>query len=313
LTAKPATVWTGPLWALLAAVVWALTMIVLARLVGTITPPTLACIRFAVAALLLGLWLARSNQWPRLAQIAPRDRWLLALAAAGLAANYVFSVKALSHVTAAESSVLSLMNGVLFMGCGVLFLHERLSRWQSVGVALFFAGLGLFLLPRLTGSDFDARFAHGTALVAIASTVWLAYALVQRLVQRRLTSLQVLWLVCCGAALWLLPLVSTAGFDQLGPGGWVALGLSCACTLVAYSAYAQALQHWTVSGATIVTSLQPVLVWWMSVAAAGLGVAGVVVPQVGPLGVAGALLAIAGCALAALGKRAPPALPDSSP
>jgi drug/metabolite transporter (DMT)-like permease len=235
------------------------------------------------------------------------------LAAAALAANYVLSMKSLRHVSPAESSVLSLMNGVLLMGCGVLFLQERLSRLQSAGLLVFGVGQGLFLLPRLAGSAFDARFALGAGLVGISAVAWLGYALVQRVVQQRLSAVQVLWLVCCGAALWLLPLVSTSGFESLDRGGWWALAVSCACTLVAYSAFAQAMQHWTVSGATTVTSLSPVLVWLMSLAAVAAGVAGVTVPQVGPLGIIGAVLAIVGGALAALGQARPAQKPALRP
>jgi drug/metabolite transporter (DMT)-like permease len=130
---------------------------------------------------------------------------------------------------------------------------------------------------------------------------------VQRIVQTRLSSQQVLWLVCCGAALILLPLSSTRGFDQLDAGGLLALLLACLSTVVAYSAFALAMQHWTLSGATVVTSMGPVVVWVMSLVAAAFGVAGVRVPQVGPLGVLGAALAVAGCAFAALG---PPASRD---
>jgi drug/metabolite transporter (DMT)-like permease len=126
-------------------------------------------VRFAVTALLLGLWLLRQGELPRRSDITHRDAALLVLAAAGLAANYVFSVKALNEVTPAECSVLSLMNGVLLLGCGVLFLRERLSRIQVAGLVVFLIGQGLFLLPRLAGSAFDARFALGALLLAAAS------------------------------------------------------------------------------------------------------------------------------------------------
>lgn len=302
----------GPAWALLAAVVWALTMIVMARLVDTLTPPTVACVRLAVTTLLLGAWLSRRGQLPKPADIGRRDRGLLLLAAAGLAANYVLSMQSLSHVTPAESSVLSSMNGMLLMGCGLLFLGERLSRLQAAGLVTFLVGQGLFLLPRLTASTFDRRFALGALLVMLAAFAWLAYALVQRVVQRRLNTLQVLWLVCGGAALVLLPFSSLQGFDRLGAGGWLALAVACLCTLVAYGAFAQAMRHWTVSGATTVTSLSPVLVWLMSLLAAAMGLIGVSVPDVGALAVGGALLAVAGSALAALGRGTPPSGQEAS-
>jgi uncharacterized membrane protein len=69
--------WTGPLWAVLAALAWSGVLIVLARLVGTISPPTLACVRLAAAALVLGLWLAARGQLPRLTALTRRDLMLL--------------------------------------------------------------------------------------------------------------------------------------------------------------------------------------------------------------------------------------------
>jgi drug/metabolite transporter (DMT)-like permease len=294
--------WTGPLWALVAALVWSGVLIVLAHLVGTITPPTLACVRFAFAALVLGVWLAARGQLPKLKALTRREQALLALAALGLAANYVFSMMALSHVTPAEASVLSQMNGMVLLACGVLLLRERLTRVQAIGLAIFAGGLALFLGPRLLGSAFDARFLTGAALVATGAVAWAAYAVVQRVTQNRLSSLQVLWLVCCGSALLLLPLSSSAGFERLGSDGWVALALASASTVVAYGAFALALRHWTLTGTTTVTASTPVLTWLMSWAAAAGGMAGVAVPQVGALGIVGALLVTAGCIVTALGQ-----------
>jgi drug/metabolite transporter (DMT)-like permease len=303
--------WTGPLWAVLAALVWSGILIVLARLVGTITPPTLACVRFSFAALVLGAWLAARGQLPHLKALTRRERALLALAALGLAANYVFSMMALSYLTPAEASVLSQMNGMALLACGVLLLRERLSRAQAFGLVIFFCGLMLFLGPRLLGSAFDVRFLTGSALVAIGAVTWAAYAVVQRVTQNRLSSLQILWLVCCGSALALLPLSSAAGFERLDAGGWIALALASASTVVAYGAFALALQHWSLTGTTTVTSSTPVLTWLLSWAAAAGGVAGVAVPQVGTLGIVGALLVTAGCIVTSLGQ-APPQVSNSA-
>jgi len=303
--------WTGPLWAVLAALVWAGVLIVLARLVGTITPATLACVRFAFAALVLGVWLAFRGQLPQMKALTRRQCALLALAALGLAANYVLSVMALGHLTPAEASVLTQMNGTALLTCGVLLLRERVSRAQAIGLVVFAGGMSLFLGPRLFGSAFDARFLTGAALTAAGAVTWAAYAVVQRLILGRLSSLQVLWLVCCGAALALWPFSSASGFERLHAGGWVALALSCASTVVAYGAFALALKHWTLTGTTTVTASTPVLTWLLSWAAAAAGVAGVAVAQVGAVGMVGALLVTAGGIIVSLGQ-APAQAPRSA-
>lgn len=303
--------WTGPLWAVLAALVWSGILIVLARLVGTITPPTLACVRFSFAALVLGVWLAVRGQLPDFKALTRCECALIALAALGLAANYVFSMMALSHVTPAEASVLSQMNGMVLLACGVLLLREHVSRVQTIGLIIFVGGLALFLSPRLLGSAFDRRFLSGTVLVAVGAVTWAAYAVVQRLMQSRLSSLQALWLVCCGAAFALLPFSSANGFERLDTGGWVALGLASASTVVAYGAFALALKQWTLTGTTTVTSSTPVLTWLLSWAAAAGGVAGVAVPQVGAVGIVGAILVTAGCIITSLGQ-APAQAPHSA-
>jgi drug/metabolite transporter (DMT)-like permease len=267
-------------------------------------PYTITWYRFATSAFVLGLVLAATHRLPPLKSLTRRDWLLLAMALLGLVGNYICYVFALHHVTpTVVQTVIQLAPMFLLIG-GLLYFHERYSRWQWLGFGVLITGLLLFFnrrLPELT--DMSGGLGLGVALLVIAAAVWAVYGLVQKQLLKQMSSQQILWVLYLGAVGLLLPFTHIGSVADLNRFEFWMLLFCCANTLLGYGAFAEALEHWEVSRVGAVLALAPL------VTLGGMWLAESVVPDLvqseglNALSIVGALLVVAGSALCALGAQ----------
>jgi drug/metabolite transporter (DMT)-like permease len=289
--------------ALLTAAFWGLLPIALAITLRTLDAYTLTWFRFLTAALALGGILAAMGRLPVLRSVGRHGWIVLFIALAGLVGNFVLYVVALSHASPTINQVVTQLSPILLMLGGIAVFHERFSVRQWVGFALLLVGLPLFFnrrLPELL--TLRSGLGLGVALLVLGSIVWSVYGLAQKYMLRRLQAQQILLLLYIGAAIVLLPLSHPAGIRQLDTVQCWMLAFSCANTVVAYGAFAEALRHWEASrvGATLtLTPLFTMAAMWIL----DRTVPGLVKPeQLNVLSVAGALVVVGGSMLCALGN-----------
>jgi drug/metabolite transporter (DMT)-like permease len=290
--------------ALITAVAWGLLPIALKLTLTGMDPYTITWYRFAVSALLLGMFLAATRRLPAVASLTRRDWLLLALALAGLVVNYICYVFALHHVSpTVNQTVIQLAPLCLLLG-GLIVFHERFSRWQWLGFVTLLVGLLLFFNRRLKElADLDAGLGLGVALLVVASVVWAVYGLVQKQLLKGMSSQQILLVLYIGAIALLMPVShpgSVGGLDRLE--FWM-LAFCCFNTLIGYGAFAEALEHWEMSRVSAVLALAPLAtlsgMWLIERVAPHL-----IEPEgLNASSVAGALLVVSGSALCALGTQ----------
>ena len=132
----------GILYALLAYLIWGLLPLYIKSLPG-IAPVEILLHRMVWSLVFLGLILAWRRQWAWLAQVA-RDRRLLlsfAASAALLCANWFLYIWAVSANRVVDASLGYFINPLFSVLLGVVFLHERLRRVQSLAIAVAAAGV----------------------------------------------------------------------------------------------------------------------------------------------------------------------------
>jgi drug/metabolite transporter (DMT)-like permease len=234
-----------------------------------VDPYTLTWYRFLVSAILLGAMLAARRALPALPRVrTPGNAGLFVLATVGLVSNYVLYLVSLSYVSPTIGTVITQLGPLLLMLGGVLLFHEHLSRRQTVGVVLLIAGLFLFFNRRLVELiDMSGRAGIGAIILLVASVTWAIYGLGQKILLRRFTSPQILFLIYVGASLLLAPFVSPLSVKAIPAIELVMLGLSCLNTLVAYGALAEALHHagaTTVGAVLAVGPVASLIVTWAS-------------------------------------------------
>ncbi len=292
--------------ALTTAVCWGVLPIALKLALKDLDAYTITWFRFAVAAAVLGAVLAFTGGWPPVRTLGSRVWRVLLVALMGLIINYVLYLLSLNYTTPAISQVVIQLGPMFFLLGGLALFRERFSPWQWAGFALLVLGLLLFFnrrLPELV--DLSSGTGIGVVLIVVSALAWATYALAQKQLLAQLRSQQILLLIYIGAVAISLPLTHLeAVFEMRALPAWM-LAFSCANTLIAYGAFAEALEHWEASRVGAVLAITPLFtllgVWLVGHLAPGL----LEPERLNLLSVAGALLVVAGSILCVLGKSSP--------
>jgi drug/metabolite transporter (DMT)-like permease len=219
-------------------------------------PYTLTWFRFLVAAVVMAPWVARLTP-PRARRL--RDRiWLLLLAAALLTADYVLYLLGLDLTTPAVAQVVIQLAIVLMALGGIVLFGERFSGTQWMGFLALMAGLAVFFHRQLGAFAAEAsRLWLGALLVTAAGATWAAYALLQKQLLLDFSSHRIMLFIYVFAAVTLLPVSVPARLLDLSGWGWATVGYCAVNTLVAYGAFAEALDHWEASRVSAVLAVTP--------------------------------------------------------
>lgn len=127
-------------WALLSAAFAALTAIFAKVGVENIGSDLATFIRTIVVVVTLGLLLAATGQFQPPGSISPRSYLFLMLSGLGTGASWLCYFRALKLGEAAKVAPIDKLSVVLVAVFGVLFLGERLSAPNWLGIALIAAG-----------------------------------------------------------------------------------------------------------------------------------------------------------------------------
>lgn len=209
----------------LTAVMWGGNAVTAKYVVGELPPITTAFFRFAwVSVILIALVWSREGRkcLPRRGQLPG----ILAMAATGIFGHNVLVYSGVKLSTATNMSLFAAVNPVVTACLAAIFLHERLSGRQAVGVALSLAGV----LAVITKGNFNLlaglSLNLGDLLLAGAPVAWAVYSVVGRRVMRGMSALAATaWASLAGSALMFFAALAE-GFDGrvvLSPVGWASM------------------------------------------------------------------------------------------
>jgi drug/metabolite transporter (DMT)-like permease len=283
---------------------WGVLPLALGAALRTVDPLTLTWFRFLAAALLLGAWLAARRGLPRLHRLGAGGWRLLAVATAGLAVNYLGYVLGLERTTPANAQVLIQAAPLLLALGGIAVFGERFTRAQWLGLAAIVAGLAGFFASQLSALGRElGRYLSGVSWIGVAAVTWAVYGLAQKQLLRSLSSQGVMLCIYAGCALCFWPFAEPAVLAGVSAAEAALLAFCALNTLVAYGAFAAALEHWEASRVSAVLALTPLATLAASAAAARL-LPGHAAPEaLSPASWAGAAAVVAGSLLTSLGGR----------
>lgn len=305
--------WQLGFWlALTTAVLWGAVPLAMTPLIAHLDAVTISWFRFASSGLcLLAFFAARGRlRWPHSA--GRTAAWLFALAVLMLIGNYVLYVQSLHFIAAPVAQTVVQLAPVLLMLLSLWLFGERFTTWQWGGFVLLLGGITAFCAERLRVSDAGIDiFSTGVGLMVLAAALWAVYGVAQKRLLRYLPSQFVLMGIYLASALLMLPAASPAAIPALGATELGLLAFLAANTLIAYGAFAEALNHWESSKVSAVLALQPLTTLF------GAAALGALFPAHFPalpltVGAVGAsFVVVAGSAICALGGReAQPAAAD---
>lgn len=155
---------------------WAANYVVARSAVGVIEPHALAFFRWLVAllAMLPIAWPALRAHWP-----AWRREWrdLLVFGALGMWICGAFVYIGAKTTTGMNIGLIYAISPVLIAVASVLWLGDRLSPRQVLGLAVAIAGVSLIILKGSPGALLSLRFTPGDLWIVAAASAWTIYSL----------------------------------------------------------------------------------------------------------------------------------------
>ncbi len=289
---------------LLTVLLWGVLPIALKIMLQVLDVYTLTWFRFAIAFGLLAIYLTGRRKLPTLQQLRSASLGLLAIATIFLAVNYLLFLQGLALTSANNAEVLIQLAPVLFGLGAIAIFKERYTLRQWAGMTVLVLGFVLFFHEQLrtliTGAS---NYLIGSSLIIIAAAAWAVYALAQKQLLQQLSSANVMLIIFGGCALMFSPVAAPQKIFTMSP---LYLGTLLFCglnTLVAYGAFAEALEHWEASRVSAAIALTP-LCTLVAVEIVSSAMPNLIAPEpLTILGIVGAILVVAGCMAISLGRR----------
>lgn len=291
----------GLMMAMVTAGCWATLPLVLKMSLVVLDPMTLTWFRFLFAAIFMAFWLGAKKQLGAY-RVLDKKRWLLmSLAALLLIGNYVGYILGVQFTSPSNAQLLIQMAPLLMALGGIFIFKEHYARGQWLGLGIIVIGLLLFFNDQF-GNQFISKqhYLLGVLSLFLAAVSWAGYALLQKQLLMKLPSQHILGFIYLLAALVLWPFAKPSSLLPLDAMHWALLLFCCINTLVAYGAFAEALEHWQASRVSAVLAMTPLLCLLAVSAAHSLWPQYIAPEHVTLLGIAGALLVVAGSALSSL-------------
>jgi len=295
----------GLTFALVTALMWGLLPLGLKAVLAHMDALTATWYRFSISAVIALAWYGHhSGAQLRRLFTRPHLAWSV-VALLGLVGNYVLYVLGLDRVNPGASQVLIQIAPLLLLLASVAFFGEDFAPRQWAGLVALALGLGLFFHQRISASIVTSdSYLLGAALLVGAAVLWTCYGLAQRQLLLDFHARDILLAVCLGGSVLLLPLAQPLQVMQLDTTALLLLAFCGLNTIIAYGCFGLAMSHWESSRVSAVLPLVPLLTlfftWlfnrWLDTSIAA--------EPLDWLGALGALLVVAGSALATLGRAA---------
>jgi drug/metabolite transporter (DMT)-like permease len=250
----------GLLLALVTTACWATLPVALKITLEQLDPITLTWFRFVVATGVMLGWLGSRGGLGQFRGL-DRRRWLwLILAALTLIGNYVFYLFGVQYTTPGNAQLLIQLAPLLMALGGIFVFRESYRLGQWCGLLVIVAGLGMFFRDQLQETPQATHdYLIGAGFVVFAAMVWAIYALLQKQLLQHLGSPAILLFIYVVASFVLWPLSHPAALLALDGKHWWTLAYCALNTLIAYGAFAEALEHWEASRVSAVFATTPLL------------------------------------------------------
>lgn len=167
---------------------------------------TIIWYRFLFSAVVLGAVLAYRRTFPSVASFSATVWWLLLIATAFLAINYLCYLLGLQRTTSANSQVLIQLAPVLLALGGIRVFDERFMPVQWLGFGILLLGLGAFMRDQMGFAAVAAAYRLGTSLMIVAAVAWAIYGLAQKQLLRWLPSSAIMVCIYAGCTVLFVPL-----------------------------------------------------------------------------------------------------------
>ena len=291
-------------FSLVTVLMWGGLPIALKVVLGDLDTMTVTWYRFSISALIAIVWYGRRSLGAVKRMLRPPLWPLTLLAVAGLLANYIFYLIGLDHTTAEAAQILIQLAPLMLLLGSVWLFKEPFSVPQWLGVIAFSLGLLLFFHHRLLAlATVDDSYLLGLFMLLLAAAAWAAYGLAQKQLLKHIGAQDLLILIYVAGAVCFLPAASPGQIQQLDGLGLGVLAFVALNTIIAYGSFGMAMTHWDASRVSAIIPITPLLTLFFVYLTNTFLPGYIQTEPLDWLNWLGALLVVAGSALAALGRR----------
>ncbi len=294
----------GLLYAGVTASLWGVLAIVLKIALNYFDPYTVVWWRFAMAFSVLFLFYAIKR--PSYLLILKRPPWKLLLAGLLLGTNYIGFMQGVNHAGPSVTQVLIQVGPLTLASVGFIFFHERITRLQALGFVLAIIGFSFFYYQQLIQmfGNADALNA-GVLWTLLAALAWAGFAVINKVLVKRIPSSQINLVLYGVPALLFIPLADfhsiLAAFSS--PLLIFLLLFAGGNTLVAYGSLALALKYAEANKISIIITLNPIITFVLLEILLWMNVEWLDTQSVGLVSYLGALVVLVGAVLALGSKK----------
>lgn len=287
--------------ALTTAILWGVLPVVMKEVLKTMDAYTVTWYRFTVAGVCLFTYLYLKGKLPRFKNIGYKSLLLLLLATLGLLGNYVTYMLGLNLLTPGTTQLMMQIGQIMLIIASVIIFKESFNHVQVLAVVILLVGFLLFFNQRLIELLTSlGSYTIGIIILIISSVLWTGYALCQKQMLVQWNSMQILMMIYLGSSFLLFPTSHPSQITHLTSLQFWLLAFSCANTIIAYGAFAEALAHWEASKVTATLAIAPLITFITATIGALLWPAYVTADSLNILAYLGAIIVVLGSALVAL-------------
>lgn len=289
---------------LITVLLWGILPITLTVALQALDIYTVTWFRFWMAFGILFAYLAVRKQLPGVQKIREASFGLLAIATLFLGLNYLLFLQGLLLTSPTTSEVVIQLAPILLSIGALVIFKERYTLPQWLGLGVLSLGFAVYFHEQLKSvTTAPNNYLLGNALLMLGAAAWATYALAQKQLLHKLPSSTIMLVIYGGCGLLFTPLAKPQLLLSLNP---LHLGMLLFCglnTLLAYGAFAEALDHWEASRVSAIIALTP-LVTLVAVWAVSWLTPTLIAPEhLSLLGIVGALLVVVGSVAIAIGKN----------
>lgn len=197
---------------ILTAILWGANSVTAKYTVGELAPVTTAFLRFGAISIILCIivWVSEGKKGlPTRKQIPG----IVALGSSGVFLNNVLFYSGVQYTTAANASLLVGGGPIFTAVLSAIFLGERLTSRQLLGIAISFAGVGVVVSEGSWTVISGLNFNIGDLMMMAASVSWSVYSILGRHVMQGISALAATaWSSAIGT-IWLFFAAIYQGFD----------------------------------------------------------------------------------------------------
>ncbi len=254
---------------LAAVLIWATIPFVIDAALASLSPSAVVSARMLLAGAVM-----TAIAGPRRLGRAIRQnlRFFLILSLFGFALPSLMYATALQTVPIPVLTFVANSYPALAIGLAAIFLHERPTRLQLLGMCS--ALVGLFLM---SGIGPGQSLTPGIVLVLLTSVGWASAGVVSKKLTAQVDATTIVAGRHLLSGLFILPLLLVQGLPvgAAGPTTWLILAVLVAMSLLSFEFYVLGLARTSVTTASLLEALTPVITLLISVVFFGQGLTGV--------------------------------------